>query len=447
MFLARRELCALIIILFLSVWACGQVSDTTVNVNMPSAAAPLVLTFQDALSRAQKNEPTFLSARTDMGLAHQDRVQARAALLPALTYNAQFLYTQPNGTPTGVFIANNAVHEYISQGNAHEIINLAGGQIHELRRARAAEAAARAKLEVASRGLAVTVAQTFYGLIAAQRKYATSETAFAESERFLKISRELERGGEVAHSDAIKAEIQFNDRQRGLQDARLAMENARLALAVILFPNFEQNFTVVDDVNLTPQLPSFQEAQSLAAKSNPELATVSATLAAANAEVWAARSAHFPTLSFDYWYGIDSDHFAIRNPDRTRNLGYAAAATLEVPIWSWGATQSKVKQAELNRDRTKIEVSFTQRQLVANLQSFYHEAEISKAQLGLLQHSFELASEGLRLTTLRYRAGESTVLEVVDAQNTLAQTHDAYDDAQLRYRVAVAELQTLTGAF
>jgi outer membrane protein TolC len=51
------------------------------------------------------------------------------------------------------------------------------------------------------------------------------------------------------------------------------------------------------------------------------------------------------------------------------------------------------------------------------------------------------------LTTLRYQAGEATVLEVVDAQNTLTQAHDAYDDAQARYRVAVAELQTLTGAF
>jgi len=88
-----------------------------------------------------------------------------------------------------------------------------------------------------------------------------------------------------------------------------------------------------------------------------------------------------------------------------------------------------------------------QRQLAANLQSFYHEAEISRTQLGLLQHSFELASEGLRLTTLRYQAGEATVLEVVDAQNTLTQAHDAYDDAQTRYRVSVAELQTLTGAF
>jgi len=106
-----------------------------------------------------------------------------------------------------------------------------------------------------------------------------------------------------------------------------------------------------------------------------------------------------------------------------------------------------VKQAELNRDRTKVELSFTQRQFAANLQSFYHEASTSRAQLGSLQQSFELASESLRLTTLRYQAGEATVLEVVDAQNTLTLTHDAYDDAQARYRVAVAELQTLTGAF
>ena len=56
-------------------------------------------------------------------------------------------------------------------------------------------------------------------------------------------------------------------------------------------------------------------------------------------------------------------------------------------------------------------------------------------------------SESLRLTTLRYQAGESTVLEVVDAQNTLTQARNAYADGQVRYRVAIATLQTLTGSF
>jgi hypothetical protein len=36
---------------------------------------------------------------------------------------------------------------------------------------------------------------------------------------------------------------------------------------------------------------------------------------------------------------------------------------------------------------------------------------------------------------------------VADAQNTLAQARNAYDDGLVRYRVAVASLQTLTGAF
>ena len=58
-----------------------------------------------------------------------------------------------------------------------------------------------------------------------------------------------------------------------------------------------------------------------------------------------------------------------------------------------------------------------------------------------------LAAESLRLINLRYQAGESTALEVVDAQNTLVQMRNAYDDAQSRYRVALATLQTVTGNF
>ncbi len=445
--MARLSLIATLAALLWSVAMSAQnEAQLSASPTQPEAA-PLVLTFQDALSRAQRNVPQFLAAKMDAGLAHQDKVQARAALLPSLNYNTQYLYTQGNGTPTGVFVANNFVHEYISQGNTHEALNLGGGELYDLRRTQAAEAAARAKLEIAGRGLAVTVAQAYFGFAAAQRKYATAQTALSESQRFLKISQDLERGGEVAHSDTIRGQIQFNDRQRALQDARLAMDNARLALAVLLFPSFEQNFTVADELELPPELPSLIEIQKLAATNNPELAAATATVIAANAEVGAARSAHFPTLGLDYWYGIDSNHFATRNPDRTQNLGYAAAATLNIPIWSWGATQSKVKQAELKRDQSKVELSFTQRQLAANLQSFYHEAETSRAQLALLQQSFDLASESLRLVTLRYQSGEATVLEVVDAQNTLTQSHDAYNDGQARYRVALAELQTLTGGF
>jgi outer membrane protein TolC len=83
--------------------------------------------------------------------------------------------------------------------------------------------------------------------------------------------------------------------------------------------------------------------------------------------------------------------------------------------------------------------------LEANLAAAYAEAQASQAQLDSLHSSVDLATESLRLTLLRYQAGESTALEVVDAQNTLTGARNAYDDGLARYRVAIANLQTLTG--
>ena len=57
---------------------------------------PISLTLADALSRAKANSPQFQAALTDLGLAREDRVQARAALLPGVNYNNSFIYTQGN---------------------------------------------------------------------------------------------------------------------------------------------------------------------------------------------------------------------------------------------------------------------------------------------------------------------------------------------------------------
>ena len=104
-----------------------------------------------------------------------------------------------------------------------------------------------------------------------------------------------------------------------------------------------------------------------------------------------------------------------------------------------------MKQAELQRDQAKRELSLAQRKLLAELQSLYAEAQTAADELTSLQRSAELGAESLRLINLRYKNGESTVLEVVDAQNTATAAETAYHDGAVRYRVALANLQTLTG--
>ena len=120
---------------------------------------------------------------------------------------------------------------------------------------------------------------------------------------------------------------------------------------------------------------------------------------------------------------------------------------MNIPIFSWGATQSKVKQAELQRRQAQVELSAAQRQALADFQSFYAEAQTSFGEINTLRSSSDLAADNLRLTNLRYQAGEATALEVVDAQNTLTQARNALQDGEVRYHLALANLQTLTGQF
>jgi outer membrane protein TolC len=418
----------------------------------PSSAspAPLTITLQDALARARSNEPQYRAALTQYGVARQNTVQGRAALLPNLNYNAGFIYTQGNGTSTGRFIGNNGVHEYLSEGVAQQTFSLQN--VAEYRRARAEEALAKARAEIAARGLTVAVVQAYYGTVVAQRKYATAQRASSEALRFLDITQKLEHGGEVAHADTIKAQLQSQQQQRALQDAQLEMERSRLELAVILFPGFNENFTTVDDLENIETLPSFDEVEAQAGKGNPQLAAAFSSLRSANQEVAVAWNSFLPSVVLDYSYGIDSNRFAVNGMDpltlrRVRNLGYSATATLQLPVWNWGAGRSKLKSAGLQRDQARLELSFAQRKMVADLRAFYGESRTARSELESLRMSADLAAESLRLTTLRYQAGEATVLEVVDAQNTLTAAQNAVGDGQIRFRVAVANLQTLTGKF
>lgn len=433
---------AICLVLLLAFPAWPQTNTTAATT--PQASANRPLTVDDAIRLAKANAPEFRAAITEAGIAHEDRIQAQAALLPSLAYTTGLIYTEGNGTPTGVFVGANGVHEYLSQGVVHEALSFTG--VADLRRTQAMEALAKAKAEIATRGLVGAVVQNFYGVIVTQRKVLNAKSAFDEAQRFLKLSQQLENGGEVAHSDVIKAQLQANDRRKDLQDTELAADQAKLGLAVMIFPNFNPDYELVNDLDQQPALPDFAHVQELAGHNNPEITAATAAMKASEHEVSAAVGGHLPSLTVDYFYGIDAARYATYT-DGVHNLGYQAVATLNIPIFDWGAVQSKVKQAQLQRDLARVQLSATQRQALANLQLFYKTAETARGQLELLHQSVDLATESLRLTTDRYQGGEATALEVVDAQNALVLARNNYDDAAVRYRVAIANLQTLTGNF
>ena len=413
-----------------------------------SAPTGASISLNDAITRAMANEPTFVNAKAEAQVLALDRRLAKKALLPQATYHNQAIYTQPGGsTNQGTlgnprFVANNAVHEYISQAVVTETIGL--NQFAAIATATAAAAKAAAELEVARRGLVSAVVALYYGSLASQRKIIVFRRAYAEAAAFTDLTQKRESAREAAHADVVKALLQQQQRQRDLADAQLAVDKARLELGVLLFPDPTQPYALPSPENPAP-LPTFPEIQTLANRQNPELASATAALNATNAAIFAARAEYLPGIGLNYTYGIDAPHFAITNPDGSRNLGYSISATVDIPIWNWFATQDRVKQAELRRGAARVALTAAQRRLIIQLQEYYAEAASVRDQLLSLDDSVRTAQESLRLTMLRYSSGEATVLEVVDAQNSLTTAEIAREDGAVRYQAALANLQTLTG--
>ena len=251
------------------------------NAQTTAALSPdpveLTITLQDAWERAQRYGLQIQSADIVAALAREDRVQARAAALPSVNAFNQFIYTEGNGTPSGVFVANDGVHVYNEQAQVHEEL-LSFIRQGEIRTAAAALAVAQAKKDVAARGLRLTVVQNYYAIASAQEKAGSSRRSLQEAQRFLDITQKQEQGGEAAHSDVIKAQIQVRQRERDLQDADLAIQRAKIALAVLIFPTLRIDYGIEDDLSKLLALPVLEEVSQQASTTSPDLRAAQATL-------------------------------------------------------------------------------------------------------------------------------------------------------------------------
>ena len=427
----------------------------------PSQPSLPAISLDDAIARARANEPTFAAAVAASKNAALDQSIARAGLLPSVVYNNQYLYTESNrcpstnkicaanssaGSPSVTapvrFIANNQVHEYVSQGNVTETIG--AQQLNAVSRASASLALATAELEVARRGLVASVAGLFYESAVADRRLAVAQRAAQEAASLTHLTQQRETAREVAHADVVKAQLQQQQRDRDLADARLQTDKSRLELAVLLFPDPRTPYTLMVP-DTPPAVPARADVEAALAKRNPELESALASSRLADLNVFAARSAYLPELELNLSYGIDAAQFAANAPDGSHNLGYSASATLNIPVWDWFATHDKVRQSEIDRAVARVNLTNTQRKLIAALEEDYAEAVGAHNQLDSLNQSAATAAESLRLTRLSYSAGEAVILEVVDAENSLTASELAREDGMVRYQAALANLQLLTG--
>ncbi|SRR5581483_8792405 len=445
-------LLALIALCWLATSATAQTatpSPTPQLVTPPQSQNVIPLTLEEALRLANAQASTYQSAIINEQIASEDVKQARAAFMPKVSAPLSYIYTSPAlGLPPGEprapsYIANNAVSEYEALVNVAGDLDIAGKLRATLAKNRALLAAAHAGSEVARRALAQAVTETYYELALATAQRRAAEGNLSAAEEFEKITSLLLTGGEVAQVDLTRAQLQTLSRRDELEKARVNEEVAAGSLRVLVGYEFTRPIATTDLDLALPNDTEYQQFKADDVARRPEFTQLEQQLRAARQEIKIARADRLPELGYSINGGFDTD--SLKGPRLKEHSGVSAAITLTVPIFDWGATRSKERQARLRVQLAENERIIATRGFTQQFYAAKSQATIAAARITLAHEGVARAQDNLTASIARYRAGEAQIVEVTDAQTTLVAQRSALYQALFDYQVALARLRQATG--
>jgi outer membrane protein len=414
----------------------------------PTPQTP-ALSLDDALRLANAQASSFQTALLNEQLAAEDVRQARAAFLPKVSTPLSYIYTSPAfglppGEPRGPsFVTSDGIGVYEGLVNVSGDLDLAGRLRAMLAKNRALLAAAHAGAEVARRELAQAVIEAYYGLALANAQLRAAEGNVAAAEEFERITSLLLSGGEVAPVDLTRAELQTLTRQDELERARGNEAVAAGSLRVLVGYDFAKPISTMDLALAFPVASENLQFKAEDVSRRPEFLQLDQQLRAARQEIKIARADRLPTLSYSLNGGFVTD--SLKGPRLKEHSGVSAAISFSVPIFDWGASRSRQRQASLRveiaeNERTLALRGFTQQFYAAQAQLTRAAARIRLARTGVTK-----AEQNLAASIARYRAGEAQIVEVTDAQTTLVEQRSAMYQAIFDYQTALGKLRQATG--
>jgi outer membrane protein len=402
--------------------------------------------LMDAYRQARANDPVLSQAEAQRLAVGEGVVQSRATLLPQLSGRATL--TQSSGssatTTTGTGAPVNAGH-LRSRDESLELSQtvLDLSKIADLHAAESQASSQDAQYNAALQELFVRVTQAYFGVLTSQDEltYAkANEDAFKQS---YEQAEQRFNVGLSAVTDVYQAKSYYELAKAQTVAAQNALNDAREALAQITGKPVGDLKRLRDDLPMVPPNPADPNSWvQEALKSNPNVIAQQYNVEAASHSVNSARAGHLPTISASVSRGTSSSW--LQNApgafaDRNGRYGTTVGLTLTVPIFSGFATQSRVRQSIYQRDAAEDSLEAQRRQVTRDTLNYYRSVIAGISQVQANKASVDSGQKALEATRAGFDVGTQTMLNVLNAIQTLTQAESGY--SQSRHALILDQLQ------
>jgi TolC family type I secretion outer membrane protein len=401
-----------------------------------TAPAPgQVLSLQEAIDLALRQQPTIRSAQQSEAAAGSRVTEARSGYFPRFDVVGSAGRSQTFSSTLNQAFQSNAISTVV-QGRQ---------LIYDFGKLQALVDTAQANQRVATNEtqrvrdvVVLNVRQAYYNLLQAQRLVAVADAQVARSELNLRSARGFFDVGTKPKSDVTKAEVEVANARVAQIQARNLVQLNQVTLANALGLEASTPFQVQDILNYEAVAidPVALRAEALA--NRPELVQAQARIDAARAQLAGARAGYLPDLTVTGSYGAATSDPPLHEVwSVTGNLswnlfqGFFTAAQVE-------ETGALVEAARADYDSLELQVRLDVEQAYINV---LNAAE----RITATAKAVESAQENLRLAQGRYDAGVGTILDLTDAQLSLTNAEADQVRALTDHKLAQAALDRAVG--
>ncbi len=418
--------------------ACGPVSAWAQEARAAGQAAPhRTVTLEQALRLAEDVDPLVVSSSSGASVARADQLQARGALLP--TVSANTVYGNSSNQRFDQASGRLVSQSYTNQLQGSYEVFSGGRKLAQLRSASADVTAADAQEREQRFASAYRTTLTFYAAAATQDLLEVAEQRLERAKQQQEFAGQRFDVGTATRSDVLRAEIEVQNADLAVFEARSALQGAALDLGRAVGMAEEVMAAESALPEQAPSLPPVDELVSRAVKSSPSVMAANAVRASRHADKLASFTPYLPVVRVSGGY----DWFSYDFPPAQQSWSLRVTASL--PLFNGLQREAAVQRAAAQERAAEAQAKDATLAARVEVEAAVRELEVAERQVQVADRTVELAEEDLRVQEERYTMGAATILELQASQVALAEAQVAGVRARQGLGGAVAHLESILG--
>ena len=422
---------------------------TAVTVLRAQTTPPELLTADAAVSIALQNNFDIRLVRADAEIAQLNNTKGNAGLLPTvnLVVNENFTLSAFQQK-----LANG--NEFTSPGAPFNAAN-AGVQLSwtlfdgrrmyiTKKRLEETEALGRVNLLAQVQQTTAAVLLAYYDIVSSQLQEKALSEVIALNEERLRIAEARLAAGFAAQTDALQARIDLNQRRSDLLNQQNATKIAKQNLNLLMARPASFDFRVEETLENNYQ-PQREVLLSKIAAQNPSLGALRKNAEISALLVEETRTQYKPRI-------VGNAQLIAQRTDNgagfllnNTQAGLTVGGSFIMPLYTGGNIRRQVETAQIAAQQASTRVDALQATLETALDQHIVRFQTQQKSLELEAENVANARESLNVSTERFRLGQTTALEVQNAQNILEQVLLRRNLALFNLKVAEVQLRLLAG--